>query len=192
MTQPSSSGYITTFPCGTPKPTASTLNFVTGQTIANAVLAKVGSGGNVCIYTTADTHLLVDVSGWFPADTDFRSLSPERLLDSRSGKGHTPAGIVPAGSVIELKVTQTGTSNIPADAGAVVLNVTVTGAQATGYVTVYPCGEARPTASNVNYNKGSTLANAVITKIGSGGKVCLYTYASSHLIADVTGWFPAT
>ena len=135
---------------------------------------------------------MVDVAGWFPADTDFHSLTPERLLDTRSGIGHSPAGIVPANTAVELKVTQTGASNIPADAGAVVLNVTATGTQATGYVTVYPCGEARPTASNLNYTKGTTIANAVIAKVGAGGKVCLYTDAATHLVADVTGWFPAT
>ena len=163
-----------------------------GQTISNAVLAKTGSGGQcVHLHECRSIHVLVDVAGWFPADTDFRSLTPERLLDSRSGIGHPPAGIVPAGSVVELKVTQVGGSNIPADAGAVVLNVTATGPQSSGFVTVYPCGEERPTASNLNYTKGTTVANAVISKVGDGGKVCLYTNVSTHLIADVTGWFPA-
>ena len=192
VTQTTSSGFVTMFPCGSPRPTASTLNFVAGQTISNAVLAKAGSGGNVCIYTTDNLHVLVDVGGWFPADTDFRSLTPERLLDSRSGIGHPPAGIVTGGSEVELKVTQVGASNIPADAGAVVLNVTATGPQSGGFVTVYPCGQPRPTASNLNYTKGTTIANAVISKVGAGGKVCLYTPVSTHLVADVTGWFPTT
>ncbi len=190
VTQPSSAGFVTTFPCGSPRPTASTVNFAAGQTIANAVLAKAGSGGQVCIYTNASVHLVVDVGGWFPADTDFNSLTPERLLDSRTGVG-TSKGIVPAVSVVELQVTEAGESDIPAEAGAVVLNVTATGPLSTGFVTVYPCGETRPTASNLNYTKGTTIANAVISKVGEDGKVCLYTNVSTHLVADVTGWFPA-
>ena len=188
----SSSGFLTMFPCGTPRPTASTLNYVSGQAIANAALAKAGSGGNVCIYTQDATHLLVDVTGWFPADTDFRTLSPERLLDTRSGLGHSPAGLVPAGQVVEVQVIKAGSSNIPDDAGAVVLNVTAVEAQSTGWVTVYPCGEAKPTASSLNYKKGGTIANAVISKVGAGGKVCLYTEKSTHLLVDVNGWFPRT
>ena len=39
-------------------------------------------------------------------------------------------------------------------AAAVVLNVTVTGAQGSGFVTVFPCGEALPTASNLNFVAG--------------------------------------
>ena len=188
----SANGFVTVFPCGTPRPTASTLNYVTGQTVPNAVLAKAGSGGNVCIYTQAAAHLLVDVSGWFPAGTDFRSFAPERLLDTRSGLGHSPAGLLPAGQVVELEVIGVGSSNIPAEAGAVVLNVTAANAQASGFVTVYPCGEARPTASNVNYKTGGTIANAVIAKVGAGGKVCLYTESSTNLVVDVNGWFPRT
>ena len=187
---PASSGFLTTYPCGTARPTASSLNYLAGQTIPNAALAKLSTNGTVCIYTQRAAHIVVDVSGWFPATTDFRTLAPERLLDTRSGLGHSPAGLVPAGQVVELKVTETGSSNIPADAGAVVLNVTATQAQQAGFVTVYPCGEARPTASSLNYTAGGTIANAVISKVGAGGKVCLYTQRATHLVADVNGWFP--
>ncbi|MEZ5259982.1 MAG: hypothetical protein R2705_24785 [Ilumatobacteraceae bacterium] len=57
------------------------------------------------------------------------------------------------------------------------LNVTVVGAPGDGYITVYPCGTARPNASNVNYALNDTVANAVLTKVGPGGKVCFYSYA---------------
>ena len=69
--------------------------------------------------------------------------------------------------------------------------MTATGTQSNAYVTVYPCGEDRPTASNLNYTKGSTIANAAITKVGDGGKVCLFTQGTTHLVTDLTGWFPA-
>ena len=155
VTEPSSEGFITVFPCGTSKPTASTLNYAAKQSISNAVLAKVGSGGNVCIYAKASTHLLVDVAGWFPADTDFTSLKPERLLDTRSGIGHKPAGIVPANTFVELKVTEVGTSDIPAGAGAVVLNVTATDAKSNGFVTVYPCSEDASDSQQPQLHQGS-------------------------------------
>ena len=89
-------------------------------------------------------------------------------------------------------MTGAGTSNIPADAGAVVLNVTATEAKQPATSPSIPVAKTRPTASTLNYTKGTTIANAAITKVGAGGKVCLYTIAPTHLIADVTGWFPAT
>ena len=47
-----------------------------------------------------------------------------------------------------------------------------------------------PNASNLNYATGSTIPNAVITKIGAGGKVCIYTHRATHLLADINGFYP--
>lgn len=76
-------GFATVYPCGTPRPNASNLNFAPGQTVANAVTAKVGDGGAVCIYNDAATHLIVDVNGYYSPAANFGSLDPARLLDTR-------------------------------------------------------------------------------------------------------------
>jgi hypothetical protein len=59
-------GYLTVFPCGSPRPNASNVNYFEGETIPNAVVAKIGVGGMVCIYTYAATDMIVDVNGYFP------------------------------------------------------------------------------------------------------------------------------
>jgi hypothetical protein len=86
---------------------------------------------------------------------------------------------------LELQVG--GRGGVAADAKAVALNVTVTEASDAGFVTVFPCGVAIPTASNLNFVAGGTVANAVITKVGTGGKVCLFANRTTHLIVDVNG-----
>mgnify|MGYP002682602072 CR=1 FL=1 len=48
-----------------------------------------------------------------------------------------------------------------------------------GYLTVYPCGEDRPLASNVNYTAGAVVPNAVLAKVGVDGKVCIFTLADT-------------
>jgi hypothetical protein len=53
-------------PCDTPLPTASNINFASGQTIANAVITKLSRPGRVCIYTSAPSHLIVDLEGTDP------------------------------------------------------------------------------------------------------------------------------
>ena len=187
-------GYVTLFPCGGETPTASNLNYVTGLTIPNMVVTKVGTNGQVCIFTQSDVHLLADVAGYFPPASSLTSLLPARLLDSRvpgttvDGQG-SAIGVRSAGSVTEVQVA--GRASIPGDASAAVLNVTVTEPQGPGYVTVYPCGSEPPTASNLNYVKGQSIPNAVVSKIGSDGKVCVFTQAATHLIVDVNGYFPA-
>jgi hypothetical protein len=57
-------GFVTVYPCGT-RPDASNLNFTSGQTIPNSVIAPVSSSGKVCLYVYGKAHLLADVSGYF-------------------------------------------------------------------------------------------------------------------------------
>ena len=59
-------GFITAYPCG-PRNEVSNLNFVPGQTVANAVIAPVSATGSVCFYASQDVDLIADVNGWFPA-----------------------------------------------------------------------------------------------------------------------------
>ncbi|MBK5331753.1 MAG: excalibur calcium-binding domain-containing protein [Ilumatobacteraceae bacterium] len=35
-----------------------------GQTVPNAVIARLGSGGSLCLYSLGATHLIVDVAGY--------------------------------------------------------------------------------------------------------------------------------
>ena len=114
------------------------------------------------------------------------------MLDTRATSPVNYSGLKPtAGQTIELKVTGFGTTNIPADAGTVALNLTSTASDGQGYATVYPCGSTRPNASNLNFSATDT-ANAVMAKIGDGGRVCIYTSASTHLVADINGYFMDT
>jgi hypothetical protein len=193
VTEPTGPGFVTAYPCGAPRPLASNLNFVAGQTVPNLAIVRVGTGGKVCLYTMESTHLVADVDGYFTPDSTFGSLVPARLLETRAGlqtvdgqfQGGGPVG---RGSTVALKVTDRG--GVPANADAVVLNVTATEAAGPGYVTVYPCGQPQPLASSLNYTAGQTVPNSVIAKVGSSGTVCLFASEGTQLIADVAGYFP--
>jgi hypothetical protein len=63
--QPEGTGFVTVFPCGGALPLASNVNYVAGQTVANAVTVTVGVLGRVCIHTSASTHLIVDTNAAF-------------------------------------------------------------------------------------------------------------------------------
>ncbi len=193
VTGATGSGFITVYPCDAAKPNASNLNYVAGDTVANLVVAKVGSNGKVCIYTDGATNLIADVEGFYPGTTRFVSMAPARLLDTRLG-GSTGDGLfagsgpLAAGGFVQLDVS--GRAGVPADGAAVVLNVTVTGASGGGFVTVYPCTASTPNASNLNFVAGQTIANLVIAKLGPFGKVCLKSSAGTNLIADINGYYP--
>ncbi len=176
-TEASGDGFVTVWPCGQERPVASSLNLVAGGTSPNAVVSKVGAGQKVCLFTQSGTHLLADLTGYFPVGSSFVSVAPVRLLDTRGG-------VKPgAGETVEV--------GVPSGAGAVVLNVTGTEASGDGFVTVWPCGQERPVASSLNLVAGGTSPNAVVSKVGAGQKVCLFTQSGTHLLADLTGYFPA-
>jgi hypothetical protein len=112
------------------------------------------------------------------------------VLDTRDGTGvqNQRRGPLGAGQVTKLHIT--GVAGVPATgAGAVVLNVTATGATESGYVTVYPCGIDRPLASSVNFTKGVDVPNQVTVKIGTNGDVCFFAGTQTDLIADVSGFY---
>ena len=90
---------------------------------------------------------------------------------------------------MELPVA--GRGGVPGSAVSVVLNVTAVSPSGDGYLTVFPCGEAQPNTSNVNYVAGQVVPNAVIAKVGAGGSVCIYTYAETELLVDVAASFQA-
>ena len=192
-TEPTGPGYVTVYPCGATRPTASNLNYTAGQTIPNAVIAKIGTGGKICFFSQTTTHLIVDVASYFISDSGLSSLNvPSRLLDTRPGSPtadgqFSSIGAVQGGTTLELQVI--GRAGVPSNATTAVLNVTATEPTGPGYVTVYPCGATRPTASNLNYTAGQTIPNAVIAKIGTGGKICFFSQTTTHLIVDIASYF---
>jgi hypothetical protein len=75
VTSPTAASYLTVWPAGESRPfPASSINFVAGQTIANEVSAKLGTGGQVRIYNLfGSVHVIADVIGYYrPHDHDDR------------------------------------------------------------------------------------------------------------------------
>ena len=183
-------GFVTIFPCGSAQPLASNANTAVGETRATLVAAKVGTNGNVCIFTQGSTDLIVDLQGYEPVTSNFVPLVPERVLDSRPAVQVGYSGLKPTGGqTLEVKVTGFGSSQIPATAASVLLNLIAVDPDGAGFATVYPCGSPRPTTSNLNFNTGA-VSNLVSAKVGDGGRVCIYTQSSTHLVADVDGYYP--
>lgn len=173
--RPAADGFITAYPCDRTRPNASNLNFRAGTTTAAAVLVRPDARGEVCIYSSAATDLVVDSAGalgaaFVPADV------PKRLLDTRTS---SPAR---AGRLVEVAVP---------NAPAVAINVTAVRPVAGGYVTAYPCLEKMPTASNLNFRAGENTANLAVVASGAADRVCIHTSTDVHLIVDLAGTFGA-
>ncbi|HAP75368.1 MAG TPA: hypothetical protein DCR14_04730 [Acidimicrobiaceae bacterium] len=61
---PASGGSITIWECGTQPPVKS-ITFSSGKTVANGVQVRLSPNGSLCVRSTATTHLVMDVTGWW-------------------------------------------------------------------------------------------------------------------------------
>ncbi|MEY2523598.1 MAG: hypothetical protein QOJ66_2163, partial [Ilumatobacteraceae bacterium] len=172
--QPTASGFLTVWPTGETQPFASSHNFVPGLTVANLVLAKVGTGGQVSIFNSAgNTHVVADVVGYFSATGGvFVPVSPQRIVDSRNGIGNGVSG--PLGQQLSNSVEVAGVGPVPSGATAAIVNVTSVNSTAPSYITVWPTGTPRPTASTLNPRVGVPVPNLAYLKLGTGGHLSLY------------------
>lgn len=190
-TRPTKESFVTVFAAGATRPGVSNLNFRANNSVPNLVVTKVNASRQFALYNyTGSVDLLADVVGYFttPASgREFVPLAPTRVLDSRSGNGTTKAPWS-AGSTRTVQIS--GRGGVPTTASAVVINVTGTHSTVGGFVTLWPNGATRPSASTLNLAKGVTTPNLAMIKLGTGGQVKLYNYSGSvDLIGDVVGYF---
>ncbi|MEP6681235.1 MAG: hypothetical protein ABJB65_07115 [Chloroflexota bacterium] len=143
----------------------------------------------------AKVDLVFDVTGYFAPDASgatYHALNPTRLLDSRDGTGLS--------GPFNVRVARTfpvaGIGGVPAGAIAVTGNLTVTQQTAAGYVFLGPVATNTPTSSTLNFPPSDTRANGVTVPLSPSGTlsatfVSSITYAHTHLVFDVTGYFLA-
>jgi fibronectin type III domain protein len=186
--------FLTVYPTGSTRPLASNLNFFPGQTVANGVVVKLGTGGYVNFYDNAGhTDIVADVSGWFTDGTtsaggsSYVGLSPTRLLDTRTTQR--------VGAATTHLLAVAGTGGVPAMGSAVppvavVLNITVTDTTAASYLTLWPDGTTQPLASDLNWIPGDTVPNLIVVKLGADGSIDFYNgFGMTDVIVDVVGWY---
>lgn len=190
---PTASGLLTVFLAGTTMPLVSNLNFVAGAIVPNLVTVPLSSTGGISIYNHAgSTNVIVDAEGYYLSTAAaknsglYNSLSPTRVL----GNLQTGAAIG-AGATTTVPVAGAGaTDGVPAGASAVVVNVTAAHGTAPSFLTVFSAGVVQPTASNLNFGAGQTIANRVTVGVGSSGQIAVYNHTGTvNVDVDVDGYY---
>jgi hypothetical protein len=158
--------------------------------------------GNVVVVTPSGTS---NGSPFTAEHSDpYSTLTPTRICDTRAGNpsnltGQTaqcnggagnPGNKIAAGGTLTVGVA--GQFNVPPDATAVVLNVTVVSPSAPGFLTVFPTGASMPLASNIDYVGGEVVPNLVEVGIGTNGQVTFYSSSRTDLVVDVEGYASPT
>jgi hypothetical protein len=175
--------FFTVYSCSSGRPETSNLNSREGFATPNLVVAIPDSSREICIFSHGRSHLIIDLSGWWSDGPNrFTSVTPQRVYDSRR-PGFT------ALSANRVREVQLPVEIVAADATAAVVNLTAVNGLQPGFITAFPCGQAPPVASNVNFLAGEARASAAIVGLGPVRKLCLLADTSVHIIVDVTGYY---
>ena len=120
----------------------------------------------------------------------FYALTPCRVVDTRNPNGTNGGPALSSAAPRDFQIR--GNCGVPVTAKAVSMNLTVTGASAGSWVTVWPSGQAQPFVSNINFDATTTaLANGVIIGLSSNTNDLSAANANGtvHVILDITGYF---
>ena len=177
-------------------PTATGLFTIEDLALDGASISRIAMSANVsCNSATPSTISVWKGAQGGPigevATSEFTPIPPQRVLDTRPD---TNVGALPEkiGTQQSISVQVAGVNGIPADATAVVVNITALRGTSVTFLTVYPTGGSTPPVSNLNPQAGETLANLAIVKVGAGGKLDVFNRAGeTDAFLDVTGYFAA-
>jgi hypothetical protein len=115
-------------------------------------------------------------------------VTPCRVADTRQQNGQFGGPPIQGGTFRSFPIPQ-GSCNIPASAGAYLLNVTVVPNGRLSFLTVYPTGENRGVVTTMNSLDGRLKANAAIVPAGTNQAVSVYASDTTNVILDISGYF---
>ena len=124
--------------------------------------------------------MLIDVNGYLAATgLLYFPSAPTRLWDNRTNafSGEAVPRKLPAGQYFRFNY---GSPNV-----VLMLNITAVDQDAGGFITVYPCDQGLPNASNLNYQANEAIANSVLAKTDNSGLFCVYTTARLNFLIDL-------
>ena len=181
---------------------------VTDGGVANALFSgtgfpPIGTGATL-------GALFVDGGGdWWaatvtdPADGGWRKLAgpatagqlhllstPVRVYDSRPGLAPESVGPkAPTASNSPRTIDATlNDSGVPTTATAVLVNLTIAGAQGNGYASAWPSGPF-PGTSNINFTAGQNIATTAIVGCGAGATIQIMSNTVTDFLIDVSGYY---
>ena len=131
------------------------------------------------------------VAATSPAAGEYVPLTQTRIVDSRIGQGLS--GPVVAGTDSSFQVTGQGGVPAVSQVAAVVLTVTAVTPSVNSWTTFWAQGTTAPAATSLILNAGQTVANSLITKVGSTGLVSVKMGSGSmHLLVEVQGYYTSS
>ena len=165
------------------KPSTSAVNFGLADTAAAMVIAPV-IDGRFCVYRSTPVHSIVDVAGFLTDEGErfwYTPLDSRRVLDTRRDP------VCQGETCLQERVDGLDQRAVPtADPADRLVNLTVTGADTTGYARLGPCDAvAAGDYSHINFDAGGDRAN--LSLLPGGADPCVWARVATHVIVDELG-----
>lgn len=184
---PTSNGYLSVTPCTdvAPSDRTSSLNFTAGKNIANSTIATLADNGDICIFSSAPTDVVVDVTGSIgpSGSVGLGDTTVRRLVDTRNGTGLS--GRLGQDRRIEIFFDDV----LHPDTTAIALNLTAISPAGTGFVTLDDCGSGTGQTAALNYSAGENRGNNGVFALSERQSLCFGNTAPLDLTMDLTGQF---
>jgi len=123
----------------------------------------------------------------------YQSFQPCRMVDTRNPDGPSGGPKLAAGGTRNFSLVPSGGDcgdTLPAGVTALAMNMTITGTENGGFLTVWPGGGEQPNASVINWtSSGTTVANAIIVPVGADGSINIFSSDATHVLLDVSGYY---
>ncbi len=120
----------------------------------------------------------------------FVAITPCRIADTRQAGFPPGFGVPKLIAGVPRTFTLPGRCGISSVAAAVSLNITVTNAEGSGFILIFPQGDPTPDVSTLNYVAGQTVANAAIVPLSpAGGITVIAGVSGTDLILDTNGYY---
>jgi hypothetical protein len=120
----------------------------------------------------------------------FIGITPCRIADTRQAGFPPGFGLPKLIAGVPRNFTLPGRCGISSVAAAVSLNVTVTNAEGSGFILIFPQGDPPPDVSTLNYVAGQTVANAAVVPLSpAGGITVIAGVSGTDLILDTNGYY---
>jgi hypothetical protein len=126
-----------------------------------------------------------------PTNAVFVAMDPCRLIDTRNANGPYGGPKMTANTLRTVDVVNGPCTGIPSNATAYSMNFTATQEEGDGHLTAGPTGTpiTASSTSTMNYRPGVNIANATIVPAGTSGQIDVYSFAATHFIIDINGYF---
>jgi hypothetical protein len=173
--RPTGRGYLQVLPCDEEPGGYASVNVdQAGRTTSNSIFyATESPSTDVCVYTTADTDVVIDLLG---ADLGLVG-DNRRLLDTR------PSNRLDGGDVRSFAG--------PAGQSAAVA-VTLVDTAGPGYAQILDCGETPGAFASLTVDSpGRVVTGSSTLTFPASGELCVFSSTGSHVVIDLQGTMPS-